>query len=180
MDVAPFCMDVREVSAEEYFQCVQRGECAPPKVPGISNYASTGRARHPMDFVDWRSADRYCTARKARLPSSAEWGWAAGGNVSFPYPWGTKEPSAVDGCFAPGTIGTCEVGTRAQDRTPQGIVDLAGNVAEWTSSAHGTWPSLYKIIRGGSRRSLKFYAMPQYSPGELEHENVGFRCVRSI
>lgn len=101
--------------------------------------ARRGLEKRPVAQVTWDGALSYCQAQGKRLPTEAEWEYAAGGKEGTRFPWGEDPPScdwAVFGrinkqpCHHLGDS-TADVGTSAKDRSPLGVFDLGGNVAEW-------------------------------------------------
>lgn len=118
---------------------------------------------YPVVGVNWNQAKAFCvwrteklnkylssqngeTLTEFRLPTEAEWEWAArGGNLNNPYPWGGPYTRSERGCFlanfkpvrgnyiADGALRTTEVACYAPN--DWGLYDMAGNVAEWTNSA---------------------------------------------
>jgi hypothetical protein len=129
------------------------------------------RAAHPMNCVTWSQAAAYCRHRDARLPDDDEWAWAAAGGVQArDYPWGDAPISAAHAnacgveCRAwferrgrrrrmlahggdDGWPTTAEVGRFPAGRGRWGSLDLAGNVAEWTTGAASRGR---RRVRGGS------------------------------
>lgn len=107
----------------------------------------TGMADKPVTLVSWDAAQRYCQAQGGRLPTEAEWEFAARGRTGFRYPWGDNDPDCAGVIFARANekgrcarlgagLGPATVRFARQDVTPSrflqpGIHDLAGNVAEW-------------------------------------------------
>lgn len=86
--------------------------------------------------MTWTGADAFCASRGKRLPTSVEWVYAACGVEGIP-PWTAEAVRAacLDRWYSkPKELGTCEVGSRAQDRSPFGVLDMIGNVEEWTST----------------------------------------------
>ena len=104
-----------------------------------------GYAQKPMVLVSWSAARLYCIAKGKRLPTEAEWELAARGKERRTFPWGEEPPKCEGTVFGHGSDlpkerqcvskdterGPHDVGTSSQDRTPQGVLDLGGNVAEW-------------------------------------------------
>ena len=134
-----FCIDRTEVTVREFEACVQAGACSEAvphaEVPGCNSGASD-RSEHPANCVDWVQAQAYCTWRGGGLPTEAEWEYAARGVDGRIHIWGDSEPP-TELCWTRDalTATTCVSGSRRQDTSPFGVVDMAGNVAEWT----GDW-----------------------------------------
>ncbi len=103
------------------------------------------RETHPINCIDWCTAQAYCVWAGGRLPTEAEWEFAARGIERRPYPWGADLPSDQL-CWLnnlgthPG--GTCPVGSFPAGATPSGIFDLLGNVSEWTADTYSTYLDL--------------------------------------
>lgn len=104
-----FCIDVTEVTVEQYRDCSENGKCRRASTsvqwPGISkkdekiysplcNIDSPGRDRHPINCVTWEMADNFCKRHDKRLPSSAEWEFAVRGPDGRTFPWGDEPPDA--------------------------------------------------------------------------------------
>jgi len=181
-----FCIDIYEVTAEAYKECSDQGECKRPEaVPSypkaenvkdeeherqrttfaeFCNFGKPGRERHPINCVSWALADGYCKYRKKRLPTEAEWEYAARGSDGRKFPWG-EEPGDVfhmNACgkecnkweverkLPPtprmfdeddGYAGTAPVGSFPKGKTKFGAYDVVGNVWEWTADWFETYKS---------------------------------------
>ncbi len=133
----------------------------------------------PMRNISWHDAAQICEERGKRLPSEAEWEFAA-----------TRVKLSVDDArlLRPGVSGPTEVATHPGDCTPKGVCDLLGNVAEWTTdpwrAADSTPDPQFRTIRGASYAvspNQVFYASPwartKLTPDSKDPE-VGFRCAR--
>lgn len=101
--------------------------------------ARPGMDRQPVSLLTWDAADGYCRAQGKRLPTEAEWEYAARGTAGLRFPWGDNEPGCAGVVYGRGEGGVCagrssgtqEVGSAVQDRSLLGVRDLGGNVAEW-------------------------------------------------
>lgn len=184
-----FCLDETEVTVSAYSECVARGECKPSTGKSVScNFRYSDRGNHPMNCVDHAQAAAFCHSLKKRLPTEAEWEFAArGGKSDQKYPWGEEPP---DGRACWKRPYSCEV--RSFPAGAFGLYDMSGNVWEWTSSDYAPYPwstpipGQYplKIYRGGgwSRRfekwmhlGLRNRAMPQEAGAHL-----GLRCAMDV
>ncbi|MDD5261154.1 MAG: SUMF1/EgtB/PvdO family nonheme iron enzyme [Methylacidiphilales bacterium] len=154
----------------------------------------------PIFNVDYADAYAYAKWKHKRLPTELEWQRAAAGDQNLKYPWGNTAdfnktntgkdiprtgksaktgppPGSVDGF-----PGLAPVNGTPADRSPYGVIGMAGNVSEWVepSLEFGPFKSSYKNIRGGN------FAYPwlfpnQYHRAQVQSDffdpSVGFRCV---
>jgi len=145
-----FFIDWSEVTVSDYQRCVSAGTCTPSGVhgPGVSsaeyikyrlmcNAAQEDRPTHPINCVDLGQAAAYCGFVARRLPTEAEWEYAARGTDTRRFPWGDEAPgcglAVRSGCAHrdESLAGTLPVGSRLDGASPFGAVDMAGNVWEW-------------------------------------------------
>ncbi len=172
----PFAIDRAEVTVDRFRACASTGKC--PKIP---DEAEPGR---PVRNVSPSEAEAFCAFIGGRLPTSDEWLFAAAGTSARRYPWGNTglvcrraSFGLANGPCASGATGPELAGARPDGATAEGIQDLAGNVAEWTREANGSY-----VARGGSFRSelageLKTTA---FEARQTRAPHVGFRCVYSV
>jgi formylglycine-generating enzyme required for sulfatase activity len=202
--LSSYWIDRFEVSVAEYERCVAAGRCEPR--PASEATRRFDRADYPVSRVSWNDAVAYCSFRGGRLPTEAEFERAARGVSDRRYPWGSlfnvwasnhgrfgwDVTDATDGYAELAPVGSYPAGA-----TPEGIYDLAGNVAEWVGdryaptyeSAGGNDPrgpgvggSNLRVVRGGSYAQARFRvrgaARAFAEPGE-RRSTLGFRCARS-
>jgi formylglycine-generating enzyme required for sulfatase activity len=189
--VAGFWMARTEVTVAEYARCVAVGHCGPAGFEGGGRRFQ--QPTFPVTLVTFEDARRYCAFRGGRLPSEAEFERAARGPARRRYPWGQSYDErlsnhgrlGVDTSDASdGFAELAPVGSFPDGATPEGILDLAGNAAEWTADAftpdYGSAPGTDRAVRGGSFSSsaafLRGGARVGKSP-ETREPTLGFRCV---
>lgn len=205
--LAEFSIDRHEVTTEQYARCVQDKKCAPAHDGPGCNRGKLGRESHPINCVRFTDAQKYCKWAGKRLPSQAEWARAARGASGASYPWGSAwPPPAGAGNFADrsaqqghpnwakvpgyedGYATTAPVGSFGGARSPEGLHDVAGNVAEWTSDpfvvpgrrrsrrAPGA-----RVVRGssfghGRAEQVQLGRVTGYLEA-TRSQHVGFRCA---
>jgi formylglycine-generating enzyme required for sulfatase activity/serine/threonine protein kinase len=179
-----FCIDKYEVTAEAYKACSDKGECKRPDpmpsypkgetqsdedyektrsaIAEFCNFGKPGREKHPINCVSWFLASDYCKVIGKRLPTEAEWEYAARGSDGRKYPWGDdparvghmnacgKECNAWEKAHGlkltplmypddDGYPGTAPVGSFPEGKTKFGAFDFIGNVWEWTADRFETY-----------------------------------------
>jgi formylglycine-generating enzyme required for sulfatase activity len=137
--VATFELDETEVTVAAYEACVAAGACTRAGQEKGCNSRVAGHERHPINCVDVTQAAAFCQNAKKRLPTEEEWEFAArGGSEQRPYAWGSGEPTTQACWNRPdsSTGGTCVVGAFPSGRSRHGLLDLGGNVWEWTASLY--------------------------------------------
>lgn len=147
--------------------------------------------------VTWYGARAFCAWRGSRLPTEAEWEVAARGREGRVYPWGNHPPTSARAIFGRHSNETEVVGSRPAGATPEGVHDLAGNVAEWTSTLYRPYPYCRddgreapdtpgeRVTRGGDHvfdtapEKLRATFRAGFSRNVTSgHRHIGFRCVR--
>ena len=155
----PFCMDATEVTAGAYEACIRAGKCEEPYK--WDPWASYPRfPDRPVNLVSMDKASAYCAWKGKRLPTEAQWEWAATGGEEVEWPWGNEEPTCQNDFMdftpfgapksAPGGDVGCRGGGPSKVKSfPKGakswpsgkLYDLAGNVWEWTRDMAIPYPS---------------------------------------
>jgi eukaryotic-like serine/threonine-protein kinase len=177
VSVAPYCIDEYEVTVAAYKACSDTGRC---KRAGTTNEWDgiadkerkafdplcnirdpDGHARHPINCVDWEMSDKFCHEQGGRLPTEAEWEFAARGPDGRKYPWGDDDPGAnhLNACgkecvawgvkngielqamydVDDGFANTAPVGSFPKGASRYGVKDVVGNVWEWTADWYGDY-----------------------------------------
>jgi len=235
--VSTFCLDKTEVTTEAYQACVDKGVCERPldhvswpkitdaqkkKYTSFCNAGKADKATHSINCVAWPMAENYCKQMGHRLPTEAEWEFAARGSGQKKYPWGDEAPGAkfLNACGTEcaehwkkteteprktmfeendGFVGTSPVGSFPAGASGHGVLDLAGNVWEWTSDFYAPYAETdandppkdpkgpatgdRRVLRGGDYNgSEPDWSRPSYrwktDPDTYNHA-IGFRCAKT-
>lgn len=188
--VEPFFMDVTEVTNRQYAEFVNATGQVPPRSWKEGIYPEA-EGNFPVTGINWYEAAEYAAWKGKRLPTEAEWEFAARGIDGRTYPWGDEWDASL------ANAGEQAKGLRPVGQSgasPFGIYDMAGNAWEWTASDARSYPGgkefpwsrmRLKIIRGGSwqsgERSATTYFRGYYgAAGEREYNGTSFRCVKDL
>lgn len=149
---------------------------------------------HPRESITWFEAKAFCELRNGRLPTEAEWEYAARGPSNLTYPWGNEFiPSNV--AYAANTSNRPEpVGSKPGGTSWVGAMDMSGNVWEWVLSRYQAYPYAHdrlddllgsndlraRVNRGGSWGSGYHSVRTSYrrrNPPNEQYNILGFRCL---
>jgi formylglycine-generating enzyme required for sulfatase activity len=201
-----FWIDRTEVTNAQYRPCLEAGVCQ--DTPCLSE--GNQQAPHqPAGCVTWEDANTYCQWAGARLPTEAEWEYAARGPEASVFPWGnTFDPTRLNyceiNCYSPwrdtdhddGYNGAAPVGTFASGASWCGALDMAGNVLEWVADWYdaGTYaisPSenpqgpdsgAEHVMRGGAANQNPSYQRTAWRSSLMLsgwYGQLGIRCAAS-
>lgn len=155
-------VDQGDAAVAQYRGCVDAGACTAPEEGDLNNWGRSARDCHPINGVTWEQARAFCRWAGGRLPSEAEWEYAArSGGRAQTYPWGDEEPTCARSVMfdrgrpagerhARGRDSTWPVCSKPLGSTLQGLCDMAGNVWEWVEDVYV--PSYDGAPRDGSAR----------------------------
>ncbi len=207
-----FYIDTTEVTVEAYASCMKdkacstprfktmRGRSAPTSINACNGATDPSFARQPINCVNYEQAVMFCKHDGMRLPTEAEWEYAARGSDGRTYPWGEGEAHSCRYAITGGAEGPCgarkgtyEVATTIDGKSPFGLYDMSGNVWEWVADDFYDYgkdeqvdpilpPRSQKgVVRGGSwdysaNAAETFSRLPMERAYALN--NVGFRCAK--
>jgi formylglycine-generating enzyme required for sulfatase activity len=199
VSLSPFFLDQHEVTNANYQACMDGGGCTPPARRSSDTrsgyFTDAAFANFPMLNVTWDQAAAYCAWAGKRLPTEAEWEYAATGGDGRLYPWG----NTFDTTLVPVSVNdTVAVGSFPGNASPFGALDMAGNALEWVGDWYdagyyavsppenptGPASGNRKVLRGGSFgnpdatvyiNSRRFNRPP--AGGDVD---IGFRCAQPM
>jgi sulfatase modifying factor 1 len=212
-------MMLTEATVAQYRSCMTAGKCTTPRgyspaSPESSrlNWGAEGRDDHPINGITWTQAAAFCSWVGGRLPSESEWTRGASQRERRLYPWGNGPPAArspvlanladvtaakefpnwkVVAGYDDGFVGTAPVASFAMGRSAAGLLDMAGNVWEWTADRfdpegyrrpkRAGAPNL-RAARGGAFNSPASRVTIQSRRGlgpAAASDDIGVRCVAS-
>jgi formylglycine-generating enzyme required for sulfatase activity len=209
-----YWIDKYEVNNGQYALCLAAGACKPLHLTSsatrVKYFGNPEYSNYPVIWVSWTMARAYCEWGGRRLPTEAEWEKAARGTDQRRYAWGNDplDSTRANFCdihcplthanagFNDGYPETAPVGSFPAGASPYGVMDMAGNVWEWTNTLVRPYPynaadgredpkdspnvDGERVWRGGSwtngywwmRASLRYRSKSWYW-----NSNLGFRCA---
>ncbi len=201
--VPTFEITKTQVTVDQYRACVDAGFCTAPDEDYYCNWGQSDRGKHPINCVDWHQAQAYAKWAGGRLPTEAEWEYAArSGGRDWKYPWGDEEATCERAVMYDGSNNGCgrnstwPVCSKPRGNTTQGLCDMTGNVWEWVQDWYhdsyngaptdgSAWEKptgSYRVYRGGSwyyfARYVRAAVRHYYSPGYRGYY-LGFRLARN-
>ena len=191
--IRPFEMSKTLVTNKQYQACMAAGACTANSDQG----AIFDGDDHPVVGVDWNQARAFAKWAGGRLPSEAEWEYAArSAGKDYKYPWGNSDANCgnvvIRNC---GWRATAPVCSNPSGNTEQGLCDMAGNAWEWVEdwyhNSYNGAPSdgsawvdptgSYRVFRGGSwygdASNVRVALRDYYDPGNRDYY-LGFRVAR--
>ena len=209
---APFWLDLTPVTNSEYARFTEAGGyrnaaywtepgwawAQQENKTGAVAYDGFLEPQQPRVGVTWFEAYAYCQWRGGRLPTEAEWEWAARGPENRIYPWGSAFVAAnvIYGRKNGNTTAVVGEGIRKAGASWVGALDMSGNVWDWCSTLYEPYPYAFDdkrasiqdgnrthVLRGGSWVVSSSLLRAAYRSGvtpDDEINSVGFRCVRSL
>lgn len=201
-----YSIDKYPVTQAQYALFVAQNHYRPP-LNWDEGHIPQGMAKHPVTMVSWYNARDYCAWRGKHLPREAEWEKAARGTTGQRWPWGKHMKAGSLNVYYKVGHSTA-VDTYPQGASPYGVMDMAGNVQEWTATEFKPYPGadgsnqvfhprkldasytagsedkervIFFVMRGGSWKSDPFSAATYHRNFSLPNyasDFFGFRCVK--
>jgi len=201
VDISPFKMGKYCVTNQEYRDFLRDTAHSSLPTSWIFGSFPTYHANHPVHTVSPEDAELYCkwlsqkTGRSFRLPTEQEWEYAAGGDKDFEFPWGEAYKPDHANTIEEGILSTTPIGMYPLGLSPFGVMDMAGNVEEYTSSDYRAYADgetiaddllisegSYRIARGGSFTRFRDLARTKRRHGWYKKDIyiMGFRLVEDF
>jgi serine/threonine-protein kinase len=192
--VSDFYLDQNEVTNEMYQQFVKQTGRKPPDNWTGAEFPP-GEGKFPVRFVTWHDAKAYAEWAGKRLPTEAEWEYAARGTEGRIYPWGKSWSPQLSNSLEDNRKGPMAVGSYPRGATPEGVMDLAGNVAEWVEDIWVPYPGGNadpgptcqgidcRSYRGGAFSAPKDRLQTTYrwwDDPNSKYAYLGFRCAKNV
>lgn len=186
-----FRIDLMPVTQAQYAELVATGAVPPPTLAGpeVARFSWTSptppqdRLDHPVVGVTWDEAARYCAWRGElrgqvrRLPTAAEYEKAARGTTGLSYPWGNTFEPAKSNSADGGPKDTIPAGELAEGASEYGVLGMASNARQWTSTSAGPGAYLVKGSAWNDHAGIGRAAARRSTPASERAANVGFRCA---
>jgi len=208
VELSAYRIDKYPVTQAQYAQFVASTHYRPP-LNWDKGRIPVGMKMHPVTMVSWYNARDYCKWAGKRLPTEAEWEKAARGTDARRWPWGNgMHPERLNTYYSVGR--TSPVTQYPIGASPYGVMDMAGNVSEWTADIFSPYPGsgaavksfkpklldgnyekgsdekeqlIFRVMRGGSWKSDPFSTSTyhrNYSLPNYASDFFGFRCVAEV
>jgi len=197
-----FYMDRFEVTGKTFEEYLFANPKQHPTITGWwGRQVRPDMKNRPVFGLSWKRCKNFCEWQDKRLATEAEWERAAAGLEDRKFPWGNELPDQIRTnfnrcCFIMKGLSTDEVGSYPSGATPEGIHDLAGNIAEWVydwydknyykyseyNNPRGPIEGINHVIRGGAWNSLSGYLRSSSRFGYDEAKDfygIGCRCAMS-
>jgi len=178
VSVAAFYIDKAPITESQYTTFAKRSIAA-------------GTEQLPVTNVSWQEASDYCAGQGKRLPTEAEWEFAARGTDGRLYPWGNNFAAGLTNSLE-GGVGRLQPADAHRDAaSPFGVLGMSGNVWQWTADNYKPYPGREaafqipadaKVIRGGSYKADKLHVTTTTRNFELAPTRspvIGFRCAKT-
>ena len=194
ISLGAYRIDRTEVTNAAFAQLAAMEELTdipPPIYPRSPDLGDLGAPRRPVTGIEWQEARAYCRFLGKDLPTQQQWTRAQRGGLVLAggrpnpaprrnFPWGTDPRPAAAKVKGVGAPGVADVASFPEDRSPDGVLDLAGNASEWVD---GIRPTGLRMIRGGNAidagadELVEYVAIENSRPARMRHFSTGVRCA---